>query len=60
MEIVGAFAIKTFRRFLTEEQDNVLHPQFKDAEDEKFAETLLETAIRQKDRYTQLIEKYVD
>lgn len=59
LEIVGAFAVKTFRRFLTEEPQNVLLPQFKDAEDEKFAEILLETAIRQKDRYTQLIEKYV-
>lgn len=58
LETVGTFALKTIRRFGDADYNELL-PEFKDVEDQKFAETLYLNSIKNYDEYLQLIEKFV-
>lgn len=58
IDIVGTFVVKTIKRFASEEEMPFL-PQYKDDEDAQFAELLFVNAVKNKERYMELIDKFV-
>ena len=58
IDIVGTFVVKTIKRFASDEEMPFL-PQYKDEEDAQFAELLFVNAVKNKERYMELIDKFV-
>ena len=58
IDIVGTFVVKTIKRFTSDEEMPFL-PQYKDEEDAQFAELLFVNAVKNKERYIELIDKFV-
>ncbi len=58
IDIVGTFVVKTIKRFASDDEMPFL-PQFKDEEDAQFAELLFVNAVKNKERYMELIDKFV-
>ena len=58
IDIVGTFVVKTIKRFASDHEMPFL-PQFKDEEDAQFAELLFVNAVKNKERYMELIDKFV-
>lgn len=58
IDIVGTFVVKTIKRFITDPEMPYL-PQYKDEEDAQFAELLFVNAVKNKERYMELIDKFV-
>lgn len=59
LDVIGTFALKTIKRF-GEEGYEELFPQFKDEEDQQYAEQLFMLSIKNKERYMELLEQFVD
>lgn len=59
LDVIGTFALKTIKRF-GEEGYEKLFPQFKDEEDQQYAEQLFMLSIKNKERYMELLEQFVD
>ena len=58
LEIVGTFALKTFKRMASNPYKAIL-PQFKDEEDAQFGYLLLNDVIDNYDDYLKLIDKFI-
>lgn len=58
IDIIGTFVVKTIKRFASDEEMPFL-PQYKDEEDAQFAELLFVNAVKNKERYMELIDKFV-
>lgn len=58
IDIVGTFVVKTIKRFTSDEEMPFLQ-QYKDEEDAQFAELLFVNAVKNKERYIELIDKFV-
>ena len=58
IDIVGTFVVKTIKRFASDDEMPFL-PQFKDEEDAQFAELLFVNAVKNKERYMEIIDKFV-
>ena len=61
IHVMGTFALKTLKQFATSgpESTSIL-PKFKDEEDEKFGPELFVTAVRNKDEYRALIDRFIN
>lgn len=55
---IGTFVLKTIKRFSEEGYDELL-PQFKDEEDKEYAEKLFLLSIENREKYMELIDKFV-
>lgn len=60
LDIIGTFAIKTFRRFAEGAGDDAVLEKFKDEEDARFGEELVKCVIRNREYYLGLIDEAVD
>ena len=58
IDIVGTFVVKTIKRFASDEEMPFL-PQYKEEEDAQFAELLFVNAVKNIERYMELIDKFV-
>ena len=58
IDIIGTFVVKTIKRFASDEEMPFL-PQYKDEEDAQFSELLFVNAVKNKERYMELIDKFV-
>lgn len=60
LEIMGTFALKTFRKYETDSKNNiVILPKYKDEEDAEFGRRLSEYVIYNKDYYRELINSVI-
>ena len=60
LEIIGTFLLKTIRRFDSENHENAVLPKFKDDEDERFGAELFSAAVRNRDKYREYIDRFVN
>lgn len=59
LEVMGSFAIKTFKRLAVNPVEDLL-PEFKDDEDAEFGSTLFDAAVANYDEYRALIDEFVN
>ncbi len=60
LEVIAGFALKTLRRFATEEDPIALYDQFKDEEDARFGRQLFDNAVSHLEEYRELIDEFVN
>ena len=60
LEIIGTFLLKTIRRFDSENHENAVLPKFKDDEDERFGAELFSAAVRNRDKYREYVDRFVN
>ncbi len=60
IEIIGTFLLKTFRRFDSEDHDNAVLPKFKDEEDSRFGAELFTAAVKNRNKYREYIDRFVN
>lgn len=61
LHIIGTFVLKTIRQAsLSEDRTIEFLPQYKDDEDSRFGAELFEYAVKNRERYNEYIQKFVD
>lgn len=60
LDIIGTFVLKTVKRFETGKEEDAVLPKFKDEEDERFGAELFSFAVRNRDKYREYINRFVN
>ncbi len=58
LDVIGTFVLKTIKKISAEGELELL-PQFKDDEDRRYAGLLLESALKHREEYMELIDRFV-
>lgn len=60
LDIIGTFAVKTFRKFEEGEGNNAILDKFKDDEDARFGDELVKAVLKNKETYRGYIDQAID